>query len=419
MMLKAILVAILMAALPAVAASSPPEENLDTLVAAALAHNPELRGAEAREQVYRSRADQAGSWDDPMLMLKLQNGVVADPLNFRKDPMTQKVIGISQQIPWFGKRGLRAEIAGREAETYRWQVEEKKLEIVRMVKESYYRIFSIDKANEITTRNIAILDDFIRLAQTRYEVGQGSQQDILKAQVERSKLLETRIDLSQQRRSGEATLNALLERDPATPVGTIPDQAVGAAPPAPELLRAAADEHRPLIRGIDAALEKARASAKLARREYFPDVAVAFEYMQRDGVNGQMGDDMYSLGLTFNLPVHRERRAAAVVEARSEAAMAEAERAALKNEIARSIGDLRAQLERQEKLAELYRTGLIPQARQTLESAVISYRVGKVDFLTLLDARLALYNYEKEYWDSVAEWQMKKAQLEAVVGKNL
>lgn len=417
--LKAILVALVISASQALAADAPPAENLDKLVAEAMANNPEVRGAQAREQMYRSRAKQAGSWEDPMLMLKIQNGIISDPLNFTKDPMTQKVIGISQQIPFFGKQGLKSELAGKEADSYKWQIEEKRLEIARMVKEAYYQISSIDKSAELIDRNIAILDDFIKLAETKYTVGQGTQQDILKAQMERSKMLEMKIDLRQQRRTQVANLNALLHRAPSTPVGTIADYEIGKVPPSAEDLQTAAGENRPMIRAINALMEKAQASEKLAGKEYYPDFNVSLEYMQRDGVKGQMGDDMYSLGVTFNLPFQRAKRAAAVAEARSEGAMADAELAALKNTIDQNIGDLLAQLERRQKLVELYKTGLIPQARQTLESAVIAYRVGKVDFLTLLDARLALYNYEREYYDSLADWQMKKAQLEALVGENL
>lgn len=419
MKVKAILVALVISASQVFAADAPSVENLDKLIAEAAANNPEIRGAEAREQMYRSRAKQAGTWEDPMLMLKIQNGIVSDPLNFTKDPMTQKVIGISQQIPFFGKQGLKSELAGKEADSYKWQIEEKKLEIARMVKEAYYQIFSIDKSAEIIDRNIAILDDFIKLAETKYTVGQGTQQDILKAQMERSKMLETKINLLQQRRTQVANLNALLHRAPSTPVGKITEYEIGTVSPSLEDLRTAAGENRPMIRAINALLEKARASEKLAGREYYPDFNVSLEYMQRDGVKGQMGEDMYSLGVTFNLPFQREKRSAAVAEARSEAAMAEAELASLKNTIDQNIGDLLAQLERREKLVELYKTGLIPQARQTLESAVIAYRVGKVDFLTLLDARMALYNYEREYYDSLADWQMKKAQLEALIGKSL
>ena len=134
--------------------------------------------------------------------------------------MTQKVIGISQQLPFWGKRDLKGEVAAKEAESYQWQVEERKLELRRMVAETYYQIYFTDKSLEIVDKNIRILDDFITLAEIKYSVGQGAQQDVFKAQVERSKMLDMRITLEQQRKSLQASLNALLYRPADTPVGT-------------------------------------------------------------------------------------------------------------------------------------------------------------------------------------------------------
>jgi len=119
----------------------PQAEDLSRLVADALALNPELKASEARWQMFRNRIAQARSFDDPMLMLKIQNGIFTDPFNFRKDSMTQKVVGVSQQLPFWGKRDLKGEVAAKEAESYKWQVEERRLELRRMVTETYYQIY--------------------------------------------------------------------------------------------------------------------------------------------------------------------------------------------------------------------------------------------------------------------------------------
>src|SRR6266702_7538940 len=126
--------------------------------------------------------------------------------------MTQKVIGISQQLPFWGKRDLKGEVAAKEAESYRWQLEERKLELRRMVAETYYQIYFADRSLAIVDKNVRILDDFVTLAETKYSVGQGAQQDVFKAQVERSKMLDMRISLEGQRKSLQANLNALLYR---------------------------------------------------------------------------------------------------------------------------------------------------------------------------------------------------------------
>lgn len=403
----------------AVAGDAGPAVSLAHLVSTALADNPELKASQARWEVFRSRIDQARSLEDPMLMLKIQNGLVGSPLNFRKDSMTQRVIGVSQQLPFWGKRALKGEVAEKEAESYRWTLEERRLELARMVKETYYQIYFVDRSLAIVDRNIRIFDDFITLAQTRYAVGQGVQQDVFKAQVERSKMLDMRITLEQQRTSLEASLNALLYRPAGTPVGRITDVEIEPIPMTAGQLAALADDNRPLLKSGRALVEKAGAGLKLAKKEFLPDFNVAFEYMQRDPAMGSDGADMYSLGVTFNLPLQRSRRQAAIAESNAEARMAAEELNSLKNTIRAGISDLLAQMDRRRKLADLYRTGIIPQARQSLESAVIGYRVNKVDFLSLLDSRVTLFQYEREYFDSIADYQMKKAQLEALVGKEL
>jgi len=404
---------------PVLAEETRPVENLSRLIDTAVADNPELKASEARWQVFRNKVSQVRSLDDPMLTLKIQNGIFTDPLNFGKDSMTQKVIGISQQLPFWGKRGLKGEVAEQEAESYRFTLAERKLELARMVKENYYQIYSIDKALIIVDKNLKILEEFTTLAETRYAVGKGSQQDIFKAQLEHSRLLDQHLALEQLRRSLESNLNALLSRPTGTPVGKIPDFAI--APPAADndRLRNIAEDNRPLLQSYRALMKKGEAGRALAAKESYPDFNVFFEYMQRDPANGEEGLDMYSLGVTFNLPLHRERRHAMVAEASAETTMANEELNAARNTIAAGIGDLLAQLDRRRKQIELYRTGIIPQAEKSLESASIGYQVGKVDFLTLLDSRVTLFNYERELYDSMADYQIRRAQLEAVVGKEL
>lgn len=396
-----------------------PSENLLNLVEAALANNPELKASQARWEMFRNRVVQAGALDDPMLMLKMQNFQIRDPFNSQRDTMSQRVIGISQQLPFWGKRDLKAEVASKEAESFKWQVDERKLELARMVKETYFQIFVTDKELEIVEKNIRIMDDFIALAETKYSVGQGAQQDVFKAQVERSKMFDMKITLEQRRKSLQATLNTLLYRPAETSVGKVADFELKPFTWSPEQLRAMAEENRPMLKSLRALIGKGEAGHRLAEKEFFPDANLSLEYMQRDPAMADPGYDMYALGLTFNLPIQRERRHAMVRESSAEIAMATAELNTLYNSINLGIADNLAQMERREKLTKLYRTGIIPQAEQSLESATIGYRVNKVDFLTLLDNRLTLFNYERDYYESLAEYQMRLAQLEALVGKEL
>lgn len=409
-------IALITLSVTSVKAEETPAPKLDDLVTELLTNNPEVRASKAHGVMLANKVKQAGSLEDPMLMLKIQNGLITDPLNFSKDGMTQKVIGISQQLPYFGKRQLRKEVAKWDAESAHLVREEQTVELVRMLRETYYQLYAVDKSLQITDRNISILDTFVSLAETRYKVGQGSQQDIFKAQVEHSKLLDMKLTLEQQRTSLAIRLNSLLYRPVTTPVGTIPEFELSPLPAETVSLARQAEEQSPLIRSLTAQIEKGKAGEALARREFMPDFNVFFEYMQRQPAPGSNGDDMYTLGFSVNLPLQRERRHAMVAEATSEAAMAAEELKDVRNSISAGIADLTSQMSRRRQQVELYRTGIIPQAEQALESAIIGYQVGKVDFLALLDSRMTLYTYERELYEARADYQMKLIQIEALVG---
>jgi outer membrane protein, heavy metal efflux system len=390
--------------------------DLELLIEEALAVNPEIQVSEERWQAFVQRARGAGTLEDPMLMFGVQNGIIRDPTNFSRDPMTSKVIGISQMLPFPGKRGLERQAATLGAESYRWLYEERRLELARMVRETWYQLYYLDRALELVDRNIAAVDEIISITETMYGVGQGQQQDVFKAHLERSRMLNMRIMLNQQRVRRLVAFNALLFRPAATPV-TIPT-AVQLTPlpaTAAELERMA-ESHRPLLKSLGAQVARGKAEQRLAQREYYPDFTVSVEYMQREPIMGEMGEDMYSLGLSFNLPLQRERRRAMVAEAGAETRMAAAEINEVRNAIRAGVADLIAQLDENRQRVQLYEEVIIPQANMTLEAATAAYQVGRVDFMTLLDSQMAIFGYEQEFYEAMAEYHMAMAQLEALVG---
>jgi len=401
--------------LPAAARAS----ALDALVVEALASNPELKASEARWQMYTHKARQAGTFDDPMLMFGIDNGLIRDPFNFDRDMATSKVIGISQMVPFFGKRTLAREAASLEAVAARWEVDERKLELTAMVKETWYRLYFADRSLEVLERSIASLDDLLRFTEAMYGVGQGRQADVLRAQVERSKMEEMRLVLQQQRRSLAAALNTLLSRPATTAVPTVDQVELTAMTFDAAELERLAEENRPLLRSLAARIDKARAERALADREFYPDFTLAFEYMQRDSVMDDPGYDMYNASVSFNLPLQRERRHAMVAESDAAQRMAGEEWHVARNSIRQAIADLLAQLERDRRMASLYRDGLLPQAGAALESSLSAYRAGKGEFMQVLDSRMALFNVERDYYKAVAEHQMELARLEATVGVSL
>lgn len=191
-------------------------EDLEALIAQAVTNNPEVKASAERWQMSVERARQAGALEDPMMMFRVQNALIRDPLNFQRDTMTAKVIGLSQKLPFYGKRDLMREEAGFEADAERWVVDERRIELRRMVKETWYQIYLVDRSLETVAGTARLLDDLIRLAESMYGVGKAGQQEIFQAQVERSKMEEMRIGLEQKRRTLVATLNTLAYRPPVS-----------------------------------------------------------------------------------------------------------------------------------------------------------------------------------------------------------
>jgi outer membrane protein TolC len=395
-------------------------DKLSALVAEALANNPDLKSAEARWEMAKHKIIPAHSLEDPRLSFALSNYPV-DSLAGDETPMTGKEFQLSQMLPFPGKLGSKKAMAELQAQWYRHLYEDARLQLVREVKDVWYQVYFLKRAVAITRENIALLEDFIRLTETRYEVGMGLQQDVLKAQVERSKLLDRLFNLQQQQTSSLAEFNRLLNRPGdtllETPSDLEPTRVTG------DLQRFVKESrsHRPVFAGYQAMIDRYQAERKLARLDYYPDVNLWAGYRQREEVPGDPaeGTDFVSAGFSINIPLWQGKRRAAAAEADSGVRMALRQLQDLGNRIDFVIADQFAKLTKNRDLVELYKTGIIPQSEQSFEATLSAYQVGDVDFLNLLDSQLTLYRYQIDYHRVLSDYQRSVAGLEAAVGLDL
>ena len=403
--------------LPLWAAETSPSE-VEALVEEALAHNPEIVANNEKWQMLVAKARGTGAFDDPMLMLKIQSAMINDPFAFDKDEQTAKVIGISQMIPSFGKRDLQKKGAEQEVKSAAWELAERKVELRRMVQDAWAQLAQVENDLRLVRENISILDGLNQLSETGYSTGMVRQYEVLRTQIERSRMEEMRIGLEQRRKSLAAMFAALLHRPMDAPPPVAKGEIVPVNMTAAEL-ETLAFASRPELFARGARLEQARTSEELAKREYYPDFTLSFEYMQRDAFSGEtesMGDDMYSAGVTFNLPVQLKKRRAMVAEAQAQGRMAEAEIELLRHEIRRGISDTLARLAASASMAQLYESGIVPQAEFATETLLSSFKVGKGDLMPVLDSRMKFFGFRQQSYEFVAENQMQRAELEALVG---
>jgi outer membrane protein TolC len=332
--------------------------------------------------------------------------------------MTTKQVELMQRLPFPGKLGLKKEMATKEYLAAGQALAEKRLEISKRVKILYFDLSFVNKALEVTEKNRELLGTLTKITETKYSVGEGIQQDVLKAQVELSKVVEESITLKQQKETIKAELNSLLNRLPQSPLPDPPEIEITPASLSLEKLQEIALTKSPRLKRLAQMIEKNKVAYSLAKKDYYPDFDVAVSYGQRNDSRLVDRADMVSATVSIPLPLwYKNKQDKKVEETHYSVNVAQAEHVAAKNEIFYRIKDLTAKEEKQKALLDLYKTGIIPQARQSLDSAIAGYRVNKVDFLTLLDNRMTLYNYEVFYHQTLADYEKNLAELEEVTGE--
>jgi outer membrane protein TolC len=390
--------------------------NVDQLIDEVLQNNPEILAAKKKLEVFKEKVPQAFALEDPMLGF----GIISLPTNFsfRDEDMTMKEISISQKFPFPGKRLLMREMAEKEAEAVFNGIQGKIHQIIKDVKTAYYNLSHIYRTTEVTQRNKNILENFVKIAETRYAVGEGIQQDVLKAHVEVSRMLDELIMLEQKRKALEAKLKALLNRPLETQVGMPEEVIFRKFPFTIEGLQKMALEMNPTLKGMEKMIESKEKAYALAKREYYPDFNFRFAYGQRDNGPEMRRRDMLTGMMEINIPIfYQSKQNRKVAEAKADIQVIEAQYKAMKNEILFMIADMGSMIQRGERQLELYKTGIIPQASLQINSAMSAYRVGKADFMTLLDSQMTLYKYELEYHQALTEYEKNVAGLGAAIGK--
>jgi outer membrane protein, heavy metal efflux system len=392
--------------------------KLNHLIEEAVSKNPDIIAAKSKWEVTRERPLQAGSLDDPMIGLGITN-LPTNNFSFRTEDMTQKEISITQRFPYPGKRSLRVEAAEKEAEAALWDYEEIKIKISRDLKAAYHELAFVNKAIGVTEKNREILKLLNKIAETKYSLGEGIQADLLKSQVDLSKMIDELITLTQTKRSLKSRLNTLLQRPPFAPLGEPEEMALAKISSEPEELLKEAEEKRPMLQSAKRMIEKNKASLRAAEKDYYPDFEVKFSYGQRDdGPNGRRSD-MVSAMVGFNIPFwYKSKQAKRVAESQKEIRSAQDQYHALANEIRFLVSERLTEIERTEKQIELLKTGIIPQATLAFDSALQAYRVNKVDYMTLLDNLMTLFRYEIQYYRLLTDQRKSVVEIEGALGRS-
>ena len=378
----------------------------------AMHSNPEIRIAVRRVTVAQSRTRGAGSLDDPMFMYRDWGTPLQQPWNLNQ---AQNMFMVTQALPGRGKRGLRAEIAGKDVEAEQAQLEAVRRDVQLSVSRAFYGLLLNKDQLRIHDAQASIAKEALETARIKYTTGKVPQQDVLKAQVALTRLVEHVNMLAEDADTARATLNSLVGRDPAEPLAVVGEYSSPASLPSLAELEQIALSQRPELAAYSELIEQSDAKTRLAQRGYTPDYTVGAGYMLQP--TGSTFRNTYMVEFSVNLPwLNKRKHDAEIDEAKALMLEQQAEYDNQRAMIFLQIQEALIRVKTTSRNLALYRDTLKPQAEATLKATASAYKNDRTDFLNVLDSQNMTLDVESSYFKNAAEFESRLADLEHAVG---
>lgn len=387
------------------------ELSLDELLEVAKERSPTLVAMRASWQAAVERYPQVSALSDPQI------GYALAPATIGSESSTYgQRIELSQRLPWPGKLDLRGQAALSSAEAAANDFEDARARLVRAVSEAFYAYQFVHRAIDINHTNQALLLEFQRIAENRYAAGLASKSDALQAEVEHQHLVHRGIALERERAVVRARLNTLLNFSPKAALPP-PPTAIPHPKPLPDLavLERVSLESRPELLALEHAVDARSSEVQLAHREYLPDFSLSAGYNSL----WEDPDKRTLVGIAINVPLQLERRRAALSQAQAEKRRAESKLEEARARVLLELSEAYDGLVETSHVVDLYRSSIIPAARESLETSRTGYEVASNDFLTLVATEKALHLAELTYEQALAQYHQGLARLAYATGRPL
>lgn len=389
--------------------------TLEQVERIALAVNPEIEVAARRLATAKAHVPAAGALDDPTAMYRGWSVPLEKPWDYNQ---AQNMFSIGQTFQSRGKRALRTNVAELDVEQAKAELEQVRLEVRVRAHKAFDDLLRAQDELRIHDEHVGIAQQAIAAARIQYTTGAVAQQDMLKAQVELTRLTEHMIRFDQDANLARAELNTLLRRDPAAQLTVRGSYAVQNPLPALAKLEETAVQDRPDLAALRDAAERSSKEQALAKKVYTPDFTLAGGYMLM--APGSTFRNNYMVEGSMNLPwLNRHRHDAEIAEATARTSAQNAEVDALRNEAFGQVQEALVRAQAAQQTAHLYHDELRPQAEATLESSVVAYGNGKTDFLNLLDSQMTLIDIDLQWLQAMADFDARLADLELATGTTL
>ena len=389
--------------------------TLDGLLQEALTRSPLIIAARTHWQAETRVPIQESTLPDPQI--GAQSFSVGNPIpgnNLQTNNFAYFGYGFSQDIPFPGKLRLRASVAEKEAESAHEAYQAQLLAIVEQVSETYFNLFYLTNSLHLLHQTYDEFQRVVHITGAQYQVGMGQQQDVLKAQLETTSILNEQETTHEELEQAQADLKAILGREQDSP-----DIHVSEVKPSEFMLddrqlRRLALSSSPVLQQAKALEAKSEQSLKLAREDYIPDFSIDYMYQK----TGARFPDYYMAAVGLKIPLYFWRKQTPAVEqAALERDSSRAQTYAAKLSVTSQVQNQWIAIQSMDRVISIYSNGLIPQAETTLKSAVATYRVGKADFQTLLSAEVDVLRLKQQYYRAVADHEIAVAKIQQITGK--
>ena len=394
--------------------ATPEVVTLPQLLAEAERAHPALKAEAQMIEAKRSRIPQVKSLPDPTVQTGWMGNI--RPFSVQHlDPSSYRAVSAMQDFPYPGKLQLRGQIAEKDVEVEQWNLEAVRRQIRAEVKSAYYELAAVDDALSVTQRNKNLLEKLARIAEEKYKVGKGLQQDVIRSQVEVSRILQTFTLLNQRRRTLVAKLNSLILRPSDTPLESLAPVQKTELNYSLEELTEKGVANSPEIRKQEKLVEQSQYAVNLAQKEYYPDFRVGYDYQQRPAM-----PDMHGFNVGINIPIfYKKKQREGVREATFTVESEKQGREAIRTALLFQVKEQYLQAKASDELLTLYSKALVPQSALALESSMAAYQTGSLDFESLLANFQSVLEYEVNYYEELANYQKALVNLEQITGLDL
>lgn len=396
----------------------PPGAFVESLLTMAREANPEYASMRFEAQAAAERVGPAGTLPDPKFRVELMDITKSDtqaPALWPSDVGGTRYT-LMQDLPWFGKRDLKREVAGFEAEAAKGRVMGTWSELAARIKSTHALRYYHHRNQDLSREILDLMDRLEKIAQVRYAGGLAAQQDVIRAQIEQTNMRNELLALDAEGRQMDARLNALLARPAESPLAA-PRRLRPLPTPAqldPAALQTRLRASNPGLFADDSRLKAAEKSRDLAYKNRYPDFTLSVSPTQVQSDVKEWG-----LMVELNIPLQQSSRRAQEREAEAMLAAARARKEASANQALAELAENLAGMDAARRTAELATTSLLPQAELTFSAAIAGYENGKVDFASLLDAQRQIRQAKQNQIKAQFEAQMRLAEIEKLLGEDL